>query len=185
MTPSSLLSYQFLEPTPSSSLLHHTLLDPTMHSHGPTADPQPNTPAPPITDPTQSPPHTIPNSPGLTFPTNQPISHESHNTQTQNSPLPPPIFDSPNPQTNTDPVNEPPRTHPMITRSQSGISFKQKFHADGTLSYYKARLVANGSSHQLGVDFDETFSLVVKPATIRTVLSLDVSRKWPIHQLDV
>ncbi|GJR59577.1 ribonuclease H-like domain-containing protein [Tanacetum coccineum] len=54
-----------------------------------------------------------------------------------------------------------------------------------TLSRYKARLVANGSSQQLGVDFDETFSLVVKPATIRTVLSLAVSRKWPIHQLDV
>ncbi|GJT93538.1 ribonuclease H-like domain-containing protein [Tanacetum coccineum] len=33
--------------------------------------------------------------------------------------------------------------------------FKHKFHADGTLSRYKARLVANGSSQQLGVDFDE------------------------------
>ncbi|GJU24105.1 ribonuclease H-like domain-containing protein [Tanacetum coccineum] len=63
--------------------------------------------------------------------------------------------------------------------------FKHKFHADGTLSRYKARLVANGSSQQLGVDFDETFSPVVKPATIRTVLSLVVSRRWPIHQLDV
>ncbi|GJY01191.1 ribonuclease H-like domain-containing protein [Tanacetum coccineum] len=39
-----------------------------------------------------------------------------------------------------------------------------------------ARLVANGSSQQLGVDFDETFRPVVKPATIRIVLSLDVSR---------
>ncbi|GKF32449.1 ribonuclease H-like domain-containing protein, partial [Tanacetum coccineum] len=38
---------------------------------------------------------------------------------------------------------------------------------------------------QHGVDFDETFSPVVKPATIRTVLSLTVSRQWPIHQLDV
>ncbi|GKB23490.1 ribonuclease H-like domain-containing protein [Tanacetum coccineum] len=63
--------------------------------------------------------------------------------------------------------------------------FKHKFHADGTLSHYKARLVANGSSQQLGVDFDETFSPVVKPATIRTVLSLAVSRKWLIHHLDV
>nr|GEZ41027.1 ribonuclease H-like domain-containing protein [Tanacetum cinerariifolium] len=45
--------------------------------------------------------------------------------------------------------------------------------------------VANGSSQQLGIDYDETFSPVVKPATIRTVLSLAVSRKWPIHQLDV
>ncbi|GJY73247.1 ribonuclease H-like domain-containing protein [Tanacetum coccineum] len=63
--------------------------------------------------------------------------------------------------------------------------FKHKFHADGTLSHYKARLVANGSNQQHGVDFDETFSPVVKPATIRTVLSLAVSRQWPIHQLDV
>ncbi|GKE10135.1 ribonuclease H-like domain-containing protein, partial [Tanacetum coccineum] len=36
--------------------------------------------------------------------------------------------------------------------------FKHEFHADGTLSRYKARFVANGSSQQLGVTFDETFS---------------------------
>ncbi|GJS83435.1 ribonuclease H-like domain-containing protein [Tanacetum coccineum] len=60
-----------------------------------------------------------------------------------------------------------------------------KFHANGTLSRYKARLVANGSNHQHGVDFDETFSPVVKTATIRTVLSLVMSQQWPIHQLDV
>jgi hypothetical protein len=35
------------------------------------------------------------------------------------------------------------------------------------------------------VDFDETFSPVVKSATIRTVLSLALSCRWPIHQLDV
>nr|GEZ88694.1 ribonuclease H-like domain-containing protein [Tanacetum cinerariifolium] len=38
---------------------------------------------------------------------------------------------------------------------------------------------------QLGIDCDETFSPVVKPATVRIVLSLTVSYKWPIHQLDV
>ncbi|GJX84979.1 ribonuclease H-like domain-containing protein [Tanacetum coccineum] len=63
--------------------------------------------------------------------------------------------------------------------------FKHKFKADGSLSRYKARLVANGRSQQQGIDCDETFSPVVKPATIRTVLSLAVSRDWPIHQLDV
>ena len=31
----------------------------------------------------------------------------------------------------------------------------------------------------------EPFSPVVKPTTIRTVLSLDVTRKWATHQLDV
>ena len=35
------------------------------------------------------------------------------------------------------------------------------------------------------MDFDETFSPVVKPATVRTVLSLALSRGWPVHQLDV
>nr|GEV03415.1 reverse transcriptase domain-containing protein [Tanacetum cinerariifolium] len=44
-----------------------------------------------------------------------------------------------------------------------------------------ARSTDDDSSQQLGVDFDETFSLVVKLATIRTVFSLPVSRKWPIH----
>ncbi|GJW44396.1 ribonuclease H-like domain-containing protein [Tanacetum coccineum] len=46
-------------------------------------------------------------------------------------------------------------------------------------------LVANGSTQLEGVDVDETFSPVVKPGTIRTVLSLAASRHWPIHQLDV
>ena len=35
------------------------------------------------------------------------------------------------------------------------------------------------------MDCGETFSPVVKPATIRTVLSLALSKSWPIHQLDV
>nr|GEY35156.1 hypothetical protein [Tanacetum cinerariifolium] len=63
--------------------------------------------------------------------------------------------------------------------------FKHKFNADGSLSKYKARLVANECSQQQGIDCDETFILVVKPATIRTILSLVVSRDWLIHQLDV
>ncbi|CAA7022367.1 unnamed protein product [Microthlaspi erraticum] len=63
--------------------------------------------------------------------------------------------------------------------------FTHKFKADGTLSRYKARLVANGKSQQVGVDCDETFSPVVKPTTIRTVLHRAISRDWPIHQLDV
>ncbi|KAK1415150.1 hypothetical protein QVD17_30922 [Tagetes erecta] len=63
--------------------------------------------------------------------------------------------------------------------------FRHKFHADGTLQRYKARLVVNGKSQQVGVDCNETFSSVVKPTTIRTVLSLAVSRGWPIKQLDV
>nr|GEY92126.1 ribonuclease H-like domain-containing protein [Tanacetum cinerariifolium] len=63
--------------------------------------------------------------------------------------------------------------------------FRHKYLEDGTLSRYKARLVANGSTQSEGVDVDETFSPVVKPGTIRTVLNLATSRYWPIHHLDV
>nr|GEY63430.1 ribonuclease H-like domain-containing protein [Tanacetum cinerariifolium] len=46
-------------------------------------------------------------------------------------------------------------------------------------------LSANGSTQMEGVNVDETFSLVVKPGTIRIVMSLAASRHWPFHQLDV
>ena len=63
--------------------------------------------------------------------------------------------------------------------------FRHKFHSDDTIARYKARWVCHGFSQQQGIDFDETFSPVVKPSTIRVVLSLAVSSSWPIHQLDV
>ncbi|GJX36164.1 ribonuclease H-like domain-containing protein [Tanacetum coccineum] len=78
-------------------------------------------------------------------------------------------------------VPRPPDTN--IVRCMS--LFRHKYLANGTLSHYKARLVANGSTQLEGVDVDETFSPVVKPGTIRTVLSLAASRHFLIHQLDV
>ena len=63
--------------------------------------------------------------------------------------------------------------------------FKIKHHADGTLERHKARLVANGFHQKAGVDYTETFSPVVKHSTIRLVLSLAVSKKWHVRQLDV
>nr|GEU39765.1 hypothetical protein [Tanacetum cinerariifolium] len=74
---------------------------------------------------------------------------------------------------------------PNVKIVRSMWLYKHKYNVDGSLSRYKARLAANGHSQQQGIDCDETFSLVVKPATIRTVLSLAVSRQWPIYQLDV
>jgi hypothetical protein len=63
--------------------------------------------------------------------------------------------------------------------------YTRKYHSDGTLNRHKARWVVRGNNQQASIDYDETFSPVVKPATIRTVLSLAASRAWPFHQLDV
>jgi hypothetical protein len=62
---------------------------------------------------------------------------------------------------------------------------KNKLHPDGSLERRKARWVLRGDTQRSGVDFDQTFSPVVDPATIRTVLTLAASYGWLIHQLDV
>jgi hypothetical protein len=63
--------------------------------------------------------------------------------------------------------------------------FTHKLRADRTLDRYKARWVLRGFTQRPDVDYDDTFSPVVKPATVRTVLATAVSRDWPIQQLDV
>uniref|UniRef100_A0A2N9F808 Uncharacterized protein n=1 Tax=Fagus sylvatica TaxID=28930 RepID=A0A2N9F808_FAGSY len=62
--------------------------------------------------------------------------------------------------------------------------YKLKHNSDGSIARYKARLVAKGFHQQHGIDFDETFSPVIKPPTVRLILSLAVSLKWPLRQLD-
>jgi hypothetical protein len=63
--------------------------------------------------------------------------------------------------------------------------FTHKLRADGTLDRYKARWVLRGFTQLPGVDYDETFSPVVKPATVRMMLATVVSRDWPIQQHDM
>ena len=63
--------------------------------------------------------------------------------------------------------------------------FRHKFLPDGSLDRYKSRWVVSGFAQHAGVDFSETFSPVVKPATIRVVLQLAASRHWPVHQLNL
>jgi len=63
--------------------------------------------------------------------------------------------------------------------------YKIKRRADGAIDRYRPRLVAQGFTQQEGIDYSETFSLVVKPTTVQLVLTIAVSKGWQIWQLDV
>jgi hypothetical protein len=63
--------------------------------------------------------------------------------------------------------------------------YRIKRHANGTIDKYKAHLVAKGFKQRYGIDYEDTFSHMVKAATIRLVLVVAVSRGWSLRQLDV
>jgi histone deacetylase 1/2 len=63
--------------------------------------------------------------------------------------------------------------------------WKIKRKADGSIDRHKGRLVAKGFKQRYGLDYEDTFSPVVKIATIRLVLSVAISRGWCLRQLDV
>lgn len=63
--------------------------------------------------------------------------------------------------------------------------YKTKLNSNGSVECDKARLVAQGIHQRPDSDYFKTFSLVVRPTTVRLVLSLAISFGWAIRQLDV
>lgn len=59
--------------------------------------------------------------------------------------------------------------------------FKIKRQVDGSLERYKVHLVEKGYHQQVGLNYLETYSPVVKPNTIRLILSLVISFNWVIR----
>nr|GEY93427.1 putative reverse transcriptase, RNA-dependent DNA polymerase, Gag-polypeptide of LTR copia-type [Tanacetum cinerariifolium] len=63
--------------------------------------------------------------------------------------------------------------------------FKIKYKLDGEIKRYKTRLVAKHFNQREGIDFDETFSYVVKIVTVMCLINLVVQNGWTFYQMDV
>jgi len=77
-------------------------------------------------------------------------------------------------------------SHPLnVNIIRSMWICKHKHNFDDFFERHKARLVGDGKSQQKGIDCDETFSPIMKPAIIRTILTIALSKSWHIHQVDL
>ena len=72
---------------------------------------------------------------------------------------------------------------PILILSVSNGFFELNLFSMDPLSASKC--VAKGYTQLPCLDYMTTFIPVVKASTVRVVLSLVVSHKWPLHQLDV
>jgi hypothetical protein len=63
--------------------------------------------------------------------------------------------------------------------------FKIKILPNGQINKYKARLYVRGFSQEYGVDYFETFVLVIRMESLRVLLALATTQDWEIHQMDI
>lgn len=63
--------------------------------------------------------------------------------------------------------------------------YKLKKNADGSVEWYRIRLVAQGFTQKFGIDYDETFCPIVRFQSVRTVIVLGVQNGLKLHQMNV
>jgi len=63
--------------------------------------------------------------------------------------------------------------------------FEIKRKSDGMIERYKVRSVAKGFNQEEGVDYNSTYSPVIRMNTVRTIISIAVTNGWQLRQLDI
>ncbi|KAJ9564443.1 hypothetical protein OSB04_000409 [Centaurea solstitialis] len=63
--------------------------------------------------------------------------------------------------------------------------FKIKTKSDGSIDRYKARLVEKGFNQEYDIDYEETFAPVARITSVRSLLAIAVTKRWPLFQMDV
>ncbi|KAJ9562014.1 hypothetical protein OSB04_007174 [Centaurea solstitialis] len=63
--------------------------------------------------------------------------------------------------------------------------FKIKTNSDGSIDRYKARLMAKGFNQEYGIDYEETFAPVAHVTSVRNLLAIAATKRWPLFQMDV
>jgi hypothetical protein len=64
--------------------------------------------------------------------------------------------------------------------------YKLKRDVNGSVTRYKARIVAKGYNQQYGIDYNETFAPVLKYKSLRIIFALSITHKnTRLEQLDV